>query len=53
MKEPDDHRRSPLPLSMLISESVYKLVVLIEGLIRWFNKTIMPTARLIYWCLRW
>jgi len=53
MKEPDDHRKSPLPLSMLISESVYKLVLVIEHILQWFNKKIMPELRLIYWCLRW
>lgn len=53
MKEPDDQPTSSVTLSMLISESVYKLVVIVERLIRWFNKTIMPNVRVIYWCLRW
>ena len=53
MKEPDDHRRSPLPLSLLISEAVYKLVLVVERVLQWINKNIMPTLRVIYWCLRW
>ncbi|HEY5738095.1 MAG TPA: hypothetical protein VIW27_00145 [Gammaproteobacteria bacterium] len=39
--------------SLLISESVYKLVVAIERLIRWFCKAVLPGCKRFYWCLRW
>jgi len=53
MKKPDEQPRSSLTLSMLISESVYKLVVVIERLLRWFDINVMQSLRVIYWCLRW
>ena len=39
--------------SLLISESVYQLVVAIERLIRWFCKAVLPGCKRFYWCLRW
>ena len=32
---------SPLTLSMLTSEWVYRLICLVERLIRWFNKAVL------------
>jgi len=48
-----EYSPSSVTYSLLISESVYKLVVAIERLIRWFSKTVLPGCILLYWCLRW
>jgi len=54
VRPPDkEYSNSSVTYSMLISESVYRLVVVIERLIRWFSKTLLPGCRLFYWCLRW
>ena len=54
MKIPDDPPpNSPLTLSMLTSEVVYKLIVCIERLIRWICRNVIPPCRVLYWCLRW
>ena len=44
---------SSVTISMLISESVYKLVVLIERVIRWFNKAILRPYLFLFRCLVW
>ncbi len=42
MDDPDKQvSSSPLTLSMLTSEWVYRLICLIERTIRWFNKAIL------------
>lgn len=54
MRAPEkEYQYSPVTCSMLISESVYKMVVAIERLVRWFSKTVLPGCILFYWCLRW
>ncbi len=45
--------RSPLTLSMLTSEAVYKLIVAVERSIRWFNREVIRPGILLIWCLRW
>lgn len=43
MKDPQEPvPRTALTLSMLISESVYRLVVIVERLIRWSEKATRP-----------
>ena len=43
MEDPEEPvPRTPLTISMLISESVYRLVVLIERLILWCEKATRP-----------
>lgn len=44
---------STVTLSMLISESVYRLITAIERLIRWFNKAVLRPCRLFFRCLHW
>lgn len=44
---------SSVTYSMLISESVYKLVVVVERLIRWFNKAVLRPCVVYYRFLRW
>jgi len=43
---------SSVTYSMLISESVYKVVVGIERIIRWFTKAVLRPCLFLYWCLR-
>jgi len=38
---------------MLISESVYKLVVCIERIYRWFSRAILRPCLILLHCLRW
>ena len=38
---------------MMISESVYKLVVVIDRLLRRLSKHVLPGCKWYYWCLRW
>ena len=45
--------QSPLPLSLLISEAVYRLVVLVEHLLRWLNRLVLKPCRLQLRCLFW
>ena len=49
----DELPSSSVTYSMLISESVYKLVVVIERLIRWFNKALLRPGLVYYRFLRW
>ena len=44
--------RAPLPLSMLISERVYRFILLIERLLRWINRVVIRRCRYLVWCLR-
>jgi hypothetical protein len=44
---------SSVSISMLISESVYRLVVAVERAYRWFMKAVFRPARLLLWCLIW
>ena len=44
---------APLTLSMLTSEGVYKLVVVVERTIRWINRAVIRPGVLLVWCLRW
>ena len=59
MRVPQDRIRdeppaaSPLTLSMLTSEGVYKLVVVVERTIRWFIRAVIRPGLLLVWCLRW
>lgn len=54
MRPPEKECPKPsVTYSLLISESVYKLVVAIERLIRWFCKAVLPGCKRFYWCLRW
>jgi len=43
---------SSVSYAMLISESVYKLVVVIERIIWWVGKTIIRPGRYLIWYLR-
>ena len=41
MRDPEDRfPTSTVTIAMLISEAVYKLVVIVERLIWWFNKAV-------------
>ena len=41
MNDPENrHQGSSLPLSMLVSESVYRLIVIVERIIRWSLRAI-------------
>jgi len=52
VKSPDDqYPTSSVTYAMLISESVYKLVVVIERIIRWVSKTVIRPCRYLFWCL--
>lgn len=56
MNDPKDRMpdcSSPLTLSLLISETVYKLVVLVERSIRLFSKYILRPCVLQFRCLLW
>ena len=44
---------SSVTISMLISESVYKLIVVIERIIRWFNKAVLRPYLFLFRCLVW
>lgn len=49
MNDPDDRfPSSSVTLSMLISESVYRLVVIIERSIRWFAKHVYRPYLLLF-----
>jgi len=43
--------RSSLTLSMLTSESVYRLVVIVERLIRWFVRNVYRPYLFLFRCL--
>jgi len=54
MKHPDNEPpTSSVTYSMLISESVYRLVVVIERGLRWSSKRVLPPVMLLIWWLRW
>ena len=54
MKHPQNEPpSSSVTYSMLISESVYRLVVAIERILRWFARRVLPPVMLLIWCLRW
>ena len=54
MPPPDDHKpSSSVTYSLMISESVYKLVLLVERFIWWLDRAVIRPGRIIYWCLRW
>jgi len=44
---------SSVTISMLISETVYKLVVVIERMIRWFTKAVLRPYLFLFRCLIW
>ena len=44
---------STVTISMLISESTYKLITAIERLIRWFNVAVIRPCRLHFRWLHW
>lgn len=44
---------SSVTYSMLVSESVYKLVVVIERTLRWATRTVFRPALLLFWFVRW
>ena len=43
----------PLSLSMLISESVYKIIVLIERTLLWLARFVLRPCLLQFRCLFW
>ena len=43
----------PLSISMMISEWVYRLVVIVERLLRLGNRFVLRPARLQFRCLFW
>ena len=45
--------RKPLTLSLLISEWVYRLVVVVERLLRMVDRYLLRPARLQWRCLFW
>ena len=54
MRLPEDEpTHSPLTLSMLISEAVYKLVVIVERALRLLNKFVLRPCLLQLRCLLW
>ena len=54
MNLPENQRpASSLPLAMLISEAVYKLVVLVERSLRWLVKFVLRPCLLQFRCLFW
>ncbi len=44
---------SSVSISMLISETVYKLVVVVERLIHWLTKAVLRPCLILVHCLRW
>ena len=44
---------SSVTFAMLISETVYKLVVLVERILRWVTKSILRPCMLQFRCLLW
>ena len=54
MNDPDKHSSAtPLTLSMLTSEGVYKLVCLIERILRWSMKAVIRPNLFLFRCLFW
>ena len=54
MNHPEDKGpHSSLALSLLISETVYQLVLVVERVIRWGVKYLLRPCRLQYRCLFW
>ena len=53
MNDPDNKPpTSSVTYSLMISESVYRLVVVVERIIRWFIKSVIRPSMYICWCLR-
>ena len=44
---------SGLTLSLLISESVYRLITIVERVIRWFMRNIFRPYLFLFRCLVW
>ena len=54
MRQPEDRQpHSPLALSLLVSESVYRLVVLVERLLRLLTRFVLKPCLLQFRCLFW
>jgi hypothetical protein len=54
VNQPEDQRpANSLPLAMLISEAVYRLVVLVERTLRWLVKFLLRPCLLQLRCLFW
>ena len=54
MNQPENQRpATSLPLAMLISEAVYRLVVLVERTLRWLVKFVLRPCLLQLRCLFW
>ena len=54
VNQPEDQRpATSLPLAMLISEAVYRLVVLVERTLRWLVKFVLRPCLLQFRCLFW
>lgn len=54
MRIPDkQYPTSSVTYSMLISEAVYRMVVGIERIIRWFAKTVLRPYLFLFRCLFW
>ena len=54
MNHPENQRPAgSLPLAMLISEAVYKLVVLVQRTLRWLAKFVLRPCLLQFRCLFW
>jgi hypothetical protein len=54
VNHPDDRPpTSTVTLAMLISESVYRLIVLIERTLRWLTKFLFRPCLLHFRCLFW
>jgi hypothetical protein len=54
VNQPENQRpASSLPLAMLISEAVYKLVVLVERALRLLAKFVLRPCLLQFRCLFW
>jgi hypothetical protein len=54
VSNPEDRGpHSPLTFSLLIAETVYRLVVIVERVIRWIAQTVLRPCRLQFRCLFW
>lgn len=52
MRDPEDRfPTSTVTLSMLISESVYKLILVIERVIRWLLRAVIRPYLFLFRCL--
>jgi hypothetical protein len=54
VSNPEDRGpHSPLTFSLLIAETVYRLVVIVERVIRWIAQTVLRPCRQQFRCLFW